>query len=270
MTHDTPENPVNFDTGVRRYDYVSLAGNAATPISGGVPEETHVSIYVNGQDVATLMCSPVDQEALALGFLFNEGIIHSMDDLRLIQRNVLGTSVDIFLTSATFLKPRRMVLTTGCGGGVTFQALTDTFHPLSSSFRTSPDVLTMRMRDLNASARLYRQSRGIHTSILASVDRLIAWAEDVGRHNTIDKLMGKALLAGVQTKDHLLLTSGRISSEMLTKARRMEIPIVASRTSPTSISIELAQAWGICIVGYIRQKNMRIYTHPERLGIKLP
>ncbi|MFN8373580.1 MAG: formate dehydrogenase accessory sulfurtransferase FdhD [Anaerolineae bacterium] len=92
-------------------------------------------------------------------------------------------------------------------------------------------------------------------------------AEDVGRHNAVDKVAGKALAQGLDTRDCLLLTSGRISSEMLGKARRMAIPIVASRTSPTSITLQLAQAWNICVVGYVRQGGMRIYTHPQRLGI---
>jgi FdhD protein len=91
--------------------------------------------------------------------------------------------------------------------------------------------------------------------------------EDIGRHNCLDKLQGTALLAGVPTKDRILLSSGRISSEMINKARRLETPIVCSRTSPTGLSVALAEVWNITIVAYLRQDRMRVYTHPERVKI---
>jgi FdhD protein len=91
--------------------------------------------------------------------------------------------------------------------------------------------------------------------------------EDVGRHNCLDKLAGAALQEDVETRDRIVFSSGRISSEMLNKARRMQVPIVCSRTSPTSLSVALAEAWQITIVAYLRQDRMRVYTHPWRLDI---
>lgn len=233
----------------------------------GVIEESLVSIYVNGQELATIMCSPLEQEALALGFLFNEGVIQAADEIGLLQANVTGTAVDVFLKRGEFEPPRRMILTSGCGGGVTLQDLTEQYPPIESELVIAPAVIHQRMRDLQGAARLYNQVRGVHTAILADRDRLLVSAEDVGRHNAVDKVAGKALQAGISMRDGLLLTSGRISSEMLGKARRMGTPIVASRTSPTSISLRLAQAWKICVVGYVRHGSMRVYTHPERLGL---
>lgn len=233
----------------------------------GVIEEALVSIYVNGQELATIMCSPLEQEALALGFLYNEGVIEAASDIGLLQANVARTAVDVILKRSDFDPPRRMILTSGCGGGVTLQHLTEQYPPLDSPLIISPAVIHQRMRDLQGAARLYNQVRGVHTAILASRERLLVSAEDVGRHNAVDKVAGKALQAGIPMRDGLLLTSGRISSEMLGKARRMGTPIVASRTSPTSISLRLAQAWNICIVGYVRQGSLRVYTHPQRLGL---
>jgi len=256
------------EPGAIPFTYWTVQGEHIERTEGGVIEETLVSIYVNGQELATVMCSPIDPEALALGFLYNEGVIEGIDEVRHIQANVAGTVVDVFLNRSDFNPPRRMILTSGCGGGVTLQHLTESNPPLETDFATALEVVVARMRDLQGAARLYNQVRGVHTAILANTERLLVSAEDVGRHNAVDKIAGKALQAGIDTRDCLILTSGRISSEMLGKARRLGVPLVASRTSPTSISVRLAQAWNICVVGYVRQGGMRVYTHPERLGIR--
>jgi FdhD protein len=160
-----------------------------------------------------------------------------------------------------------MILTSGCGGGLTWRDLAENLPPLESDLRVTPEIILDRMRDLNEAAQLYQQVRGVHTSILGTAERLLISAEDIGRHNTIDKLAGKALLAGIDTRHTIMVTSGRISSEMLSKARQMGVPIVASRTAPTHITVTLAQAWDICVAGYVRQNGMRVYTHPQRLGL---
>lgn len=253
--------------GVQPHTYWTVEQGRVTVVPGGVIEEMLVTIYVNGQELATVMCSPVDQEALALGFLFNEGIIESLDEVGLVQANATRAVVDVLLKRGEFEPPRRLIITSGCGGGVALQLLTESFPPLESSFVTDADTVFARMRDLQGAARLYHQVRGVHTAVLASVGKLLVSAEDVGRHNAVDKVAGKSLLAGMDTRDCMLLTSGRISSEMLSKARRMNIPLVVSRTAPTSIAVHLAQAWNMCIVGYVRHGSMRVYTHPQRLGL---
>lgn len=234
---------------------------------GGVIEEVLLSIFVNGQELATMMCSPLDQKALALGFLYNERVIDSLDEIGLIQMNATRTAVDIILKRAAFEPPRRMILTSGCAGGISLNDLTEVHPPLSTEFITRPSVILDRMQELQGHAHLYNAVRGVHTAVLASEDQVLLAAEDVGRHNTIDKIAGKALQAQISTPNRLLLTSGRISSEMMHKARRMGIPMVASRTAPTSISTSLAEAWQICLIGYVRRGSMRVYTHPERLGL---
>lgn len=253
--------------GALPHPYWLIKSTQAEYIDGGVIEEAMLSIYVNGQDLATLMCSPLDEEDLALGFLYNEGIISALDEIGLIQANRSRSTIDIFLTRADFSPPRRMILTSGCGVGVTWQDLSTTYAALESTLETTPEVIHARMRDLNSAAHLYQQVRGVHTAILATQTDLLCSAEDIGRHNTIDKLAGKALQAGIRTHDCLILSSGRISSEMLNKARYMGVPIIASRTAPTSTAVKLAQAWNICILGYVRYDSLRIYTHPQRLGL---
>ncbi len=255
-----------YEPGAVPCTYWTWNGEAEA-VQGGLIDEILLSLYVNGQELAMLMCSPLDLEALAVGFLFNEGVIQSLDDVRLVRPNASRTAIDVFLRTAEFVPPRRMVLTSGCGGGISFRDLSQTYPPLDSNLVITPQVLLDRMHDLNSSARLYRQVRGVHTSILGTAQALLASAEDIGRHNTIDKLAGKALLAGIDMHDRIMVTSGRISSEMLGKARQMGVPVIASRTAPTSITINLAREWNMCVVGYVRQNGMRIYTHPYRVGL---
>jgi FdhD protein len=256
--------------GAASCTFWTVGDGRAELTEGGVIEESLVSIYVNGQELATIMCSPIEQEALALGFLYNEGVISSLGEVALVKANVARTLIDVFLNGDDFEPPRRMVLTSGCGGGITLQHLTESYPALDTGFVTTPQVILDRMRDLQGAAQLYNRVRGVHTAVLADEERLLVSAEDVGRHNAVDKIAGKALLGGMDTRDRIILTSGRISSEMLSKARRMGIALVASRTSPTSISVRLAQAWNVCVVGYVRQGSMRVYTHPWRLGLVVP
>lgn len=257
-----------YESGALPYTYWTVDHHHTAQLTeGGIIEESLVSIYVNGQELATVMCSPIDQEALAVGFLYNEGVIDSIDEIRLIKPNIPRSGIDIFLNRSDFDPPRRMILTSGCGGGISLQDLTATHPPLDTPLTIKPDIIFERMHDLQGEARLYNSVRGVHTSVLADTEGILASAEDVGRHNTIDKIAGKALQSGINTQDGILLSSGRISSEMLNKARRMGVPIVASRTAPTSISINLAQTWNICVIGYVRRGSMRVYTHPHRLGI---
>lgn len=256
-----------FVAGAIPHRYWEIQGDQVDQIDGGVIEETMVDVYVNGQELATLMCSPLDQEALAVGFLYTEGVIDSAADVGLVKANLPGTVVDVLLTTTEVRLPRRLVLTSGCGGGITLQYLTESYPALQSDYVTTTELILQRMRDLQGAAVLYNLVRGVHTAILADSDGLLVSAEDVGRHNAIDKIAGKALLAGVNTRDCMLLASGRISSEMLSKARRMEIPVVVSRTAPTSTAIKLAEAWQICVVGYVRRGSMRVYTQPQRLGL---
>lgn len=249
--------------------YWLLEGNRARAVDGGVIHESMLSIHVNGQELATMMCSPLQQEALAVGFLYSEGLIEDREDLGYVQLNATGALVDVLLRRDDFEPPRRLILTSGCGGGVMLAELSAQQPPLVSDFVTTPAVIQERMRDLQSAARLYSAVRGVHTAILANEQGLLVAAEDVGRHNAVDKCAGLAILAGIDTRDTLLLASGRISSEMLGKARRMRCPIVASRTAPTSSALHLARAWGICVVGYLRRGSLRVYTHAERLGLTI-
>lgn len=261
---DTPSRPAP-GTGISPADYISYGPGSIQIVSGHVVEEVLACISVNGEELATFMCSPHDLEQLALGFLWNEGVISGLNDVKSTHVSKSRTCVDIWLRDLAFEAPKRRIVTAGCGGGITFDDLSERHEPLISSLEATPEQLAGLMRQMHLGARLYQEARGIHTAAMSDGDRLLMQVEDVGRHNCLDKLAGLALLEGVETKDKILLSSGRISSEMINKARRMRMPIVCSRTSPTGLSVGLADAWRMTIVAYLRQDRMRIYTHPERI-----
>jgi FdhD protein len=251
--------------GIQPVTYITVDGQAPQQYQGEIVEERQVCISVNGSELATMMCSPNDLDKLALGFLYNEGLISGLDDVRHLSLSKNDTCVDVWLRDTELELPRRLILTSGCGGGVTFDDMSQQHEPLRSDLRATPAQLADLMKQLHLGADLYQQARGIHTAALADGDRLLLQVEDVGRHNCLDKLRGAALLVNIPTRDRILLTSGRVSSEMINKARRLETPIVCSRTSPTNLSVSLADAWNITVVGYLRQNRMRIYTHAGRI-----
>lgn len=251
--------------GARPSRYISLNGSEPQLIDGSVVEEALACITLNGEDLATFMCTPRDLPEMALGFLYNEGVINGLDEVRAVTVSKGKTCVDVWLRNVDAPQPRRAIITSGCGGGVTFDDLSAAYPPLVSELTATPEQLAELMRQLHRGAAVYQEARGIHTAVLAEPERALLQVEDIGRHNCLDKLQGAALLAGMPARNRILLSSGRVSSEMINKARRLETPIVCSRTSPTSLSVALAEAWNITIVAYLRQDRMRVYTHPERV-----
>jgi FdhD protein len=214
------------------------------------------------------MATPLEQDKLALGFLYNEGVIEALRDVRSVQVNAPGTCVDVWLDRPTqALPPQRRILTSGCGGGLTFADLSQALPPLPPELplTATPKRLNELMHDLQSPGGLYAQAGGAHTAGLADETGLLEVCEDIGRHNAIDKVCGGALQRGVDTRGRLLLCTGRISSDMLRKAARMGCPIIVSRTTPTSMAVQLAQTWNITLVGYVRGNAVSVYTHPGRI-----
>jgi FdhD protein len=173
------------------------------------------------------------------------------------------TMADVRLTNAEYELPMQRTITSGCGGGVTF---TTQGQRVDSTLVATPTEVLSLMKQLQEQMDLYRLSGGVHASALSDTGNLIVVAEDIGRHNTLDKIQGECLLRGLSTRDRLLLSTGRVSSEMLLKASKMQTPIVVSRHSPTGRAVSLARDLGIALVGHAHGGRLLVYSHPERLG----
>jgi len=239
--------------------YLRVRGTRAHEVVGEVVREQPLTIWVNGERFLTLLCSPLKLEALVVGYLWMEKVIAGLDDVTRLEVSPVDGRADVTLRGPVAL-PTERVLTSGCGGGITFRIDPRLFPRLSSSLRVAPATLSARMKDLFAAAVHYKESRGIHGAALSDGERLLVVAEDVGRHNAVDKVKGEALLGEMATEDRILLSTGRVSSEMLLKAARMGVPLVASRTSPTEMAVALAEQLNITVCGYVRPDSLNLYA----------
>ena len=250
--------------GVQPVGYRVYERGSWRDVDAAVIEETTAHIYVNGRELAALMCSPVDLDALALGFARSEALIDGLDDVLLVEAAPGSTCVDLWLARDVALD-RRPIRTSGCGDGVTFDDLCRARAPLPDGPPVAAQEVIDRYLEFRANETLYPIARGVHGSALATTEQVLLICEDIGRHNTLDKLWGKAMLAGIDTAGCLLVTTGRVSMEMLGKAAKMGVSVVASRSSPTSRALALAQAWNMTVIGYVRRDGLRVYTGHGRI-----
>jgi len=227
------------------------------------PSEMQLKIYINRKELVSILCTPTKLNCLILGFLYAEGIISGINDVASMRVCEDDSLADVMLTNPKYKLPTLRTLTSGCGGGAIFK--TQGQRVISDFVITPTEVLSL-MKQLQNEMELYRLSGGVHTSALADTQNLLVVAEDIGRHNTFDKIQGESLLRKLSTRDRLVLTTGRVSSEMLLKAAKMQSPVVATRHSPTARAISLARDLGIALVGYAHGIRLSVYSHPERLG----
>ncbi|MCA1899448.1 MAG: formate dehydrogenase accessory sulfurtransferase FdhD [Chloroflexi bacterium] len=238
------------------------------PINGGIIVETPVSLTVNGRVWMSFMCTPVYLEALAVGFLYNEGVIEKMNEVADVRVCEHGDNVDVWLTH-TAQEPPSWTRTSGCAGGVTAVDLLakPNLSLAEKRLDLTPESISRLVEMLFEAQSLYRETGGVHTSALSDGEKIVISAEDIGRHNTLDKIAGLLLLSGDQPAARIIITTGRISSEMLQKAARLNAPVVISRTSPSSLSVEMAEKYGITLIGYARRHRFNVYSHGARLGL---
>lgn len=229
-----------------------------------VPKEMELTIFINSQELVRVLCTAAKLNCLVIGYLYAEGIIESLSDVLSMRVCEDDSLADVMLSNPDYKMPTLRTLATGCGGGGVFRTTED--QRVESGLVVAPQEVLSLMNKLKDQMLLYQFSGGVHTSALSDSKELLVVAEDIGRHNTLNKIQGECLLRGLSTKDRLLLITGRISSEMLLKAAKMQVPIVISRHSPTGRAISLAKDLGIALVGQARGSRLAVFSHPERLG----
>lgn len=244
--------------------FQQIRNNRSKMVEGDMIAESPVALYVNGELWLTFMCTPNNIDALAVGFLYNEAVIETYTEVLDLHICDNWDIIDIWLNH-NIQKPKEWKRTSGCTGGYTSADLYSVKPVLIDGTTLESKQVHKLVDTLLGAQNLYSKAGGVHTSVLTDGESVTVMAEDVGRHNSLDKIAGKCLLEGIALSKKILLTTGRISSDMLQKAARIGASIVISRTSPTSLSIELAEKWGLTLIGYARRDRFNIYTHPGRI-----
>jgi len=233
-------------------------------IRRSVVREFPLRLFVNGRELATLAASPHQLNFLVAGFFRTHGFVETLDDFI-----ALGTCEETGVARVRIKKEISQqlspTLTSGCGTGIAFD-LPHRGNP-SETTRYAPPAIFGLMRELVRRAESYRAHGGIHSSAVGDGRSLLLHAEDIGRHNTFDRIAGEALFRGIDLRGKHLVTSGRVSTEMAAKAARLGIGLIASRTSPTDQAIRLCDEAGITLIGYLRGESCEVYCHPEQLEL---
>ncbi|MCK5434982.1 MAG: formate dehydrogenase accessory sulfurtransferase FdhD, partial [Dehalococcoidales bacterium] len=200
--------------------------------------EFALTIILNNQELVTLLCSPADLKYLAIGFLVSEGLLNSKDEIKKIvvddQRGVVRVETEEDKGLASQLLFKRLI-TSGCGRGVSFYSANDTQgQKVESQVEMSAyDVFTL-VSDFQHRSQIYRMTGGVHSAALCDRESILVFSEDIGRHNAIDKIFGECILKDISMDDRVIITSGRISSEILHKVAKRSIPIIISISVPTN------------------------------------
>ena len=259
-----------MDNDTEKLAVLKLTETSSSNIEDVVAREFPLTIILNNRELVTLLCSPANLKYLAVGFLFSEGLLRSKDEIKKImvddQRGVVRveTEGDEELTSDALFK---RFITSGCGRGASFYSAIDAQDQAKVESRiemSTPAVLAL-VHEFQHRSQIYRATGGVHSAALCDTRDVLVFGEDIGRHNAVDKIFGECILNDIATDDHIIITSGRISSEILLKIARRNVPIIVSKSAPTNLGVRLANDLGVTLVGFVRGKRMNVYTHAERI-----
>ena len=254
----------------------SPAGATAERRSEPVVVEETVALTVNGKPLVRLQCLPTRLEDLALGFLLDEGLVESPQQVKSVTlaENEVRVEAEVeFERLVEFFDSLAAVSGCGRAGSTAGAGLP---AAVSSVTRFPPGACLAMMRALERASTLFRRTGGVHLAALSRGDGLLEVAEDIGRHNAVDKVIGgwarAARAAGDPPRwgELMLLTTGRLSSDIASKAARMGLPLVVSRSAPTTAAVELSREAGLCLVGFARGRRLNVYSAAWRLGLSTP
>ncbi len=235
-----------------------------------VVREYPLTIYLNDEEMVTLLCSPKSLNYLTLGFLLSEGMIKEKSEVKSVKINeekgVAYVKASGDKGGSKYFMGKRM-LTTGCGRGTIFYNIYDSMQceHIENQLKISYKSILSSMKDFAAKSEIFQNTGGVHSAALSDGENILIFHEDVGRHNALDKVIGEAFIKGVDFENKILLTSGRISSEMLIKAAKRKISIVVSRSAPMDLALKIGKEVNMTVIGFARGQRMNIYTGKERI-----
>jgi len=240
-----------------------------------VIREIKLEIIVNGRNAGALMAVCVDLRELAVGYLMSENIIENVKDIKDIKLVDVDTKTFQVVIEAKVIEKNidrldlEGVIVSGCGRGKSTQISKIAIEAavIKNDYSIDASLLFEEMDKFYGQCPLYEQTGCVHTAKLYYDKDTYFIGEDIAQHNTIDKAVGKAQLAGIDVTNSFLMVSGRLSSEMVAKAVMHQIPILASRTASTCRGVNIADKFGLTLIGFVRGKKMNIYRNPERIHV---
>lgn len=232
--------------------------------------EVPLTIILNGREVVTLLCTARHPEFLAVGFLKSDAFVSSPDQITDLAVRDEGDRLiaDVEVCHDPW-KDRVMErsITSGCGKGTNFgrNVTTISKRRLSGDVRVTPEQILSLAQELHERSTLYNATRGCHNSSLCVPDEMLLFREDIGRHNAIDMICGQCFLDNVSVEDKMIVSTGRVASEILLKVVRIGVPILVSTAVATSFSVELARKTGITLVGNVKDDSFWVYNDKGRI-----
>jgi len=239
-------------------------------VSHWIVDEVPVTLYFNGEQMITLMCAGFHLDELAVGFFIAEGWIKNRDRVQGIEVDTERGIVNVRYDGPGGSKDKfwlKRAITSGCAKGSVLCEVLDELleNSIRSSLKLAAEGVWKFMNELNNLSSSSKRTHGVHNCLLASPSEVIYYRYDVGRHNALDMLVGRAFLDGLSLDDKLVVTTGRLTSEVVIKAAQVGIPILISRHAVTKLAVELASSLGITIIGYTRADRFTIYSEPSRI-----
>ena len=255
---------------VEKFPIVRISEERENDTEGLVTKEFLLTIILNNRELVTLLCSPTDLKYLAIGFLFSEGLLKSKDEIKKIvvddQRGVVRVATEEAGKLAQDVSFKEFITSGGGRGLQPYSAIAGT-SPAKVKSQTkvsAPEVFAL-VNEFVQHSQLFKATGGVHSAAICDTKSILVFSEDIGRHNAIDKIFGECILRDIPTDDHMIITSGRVSSEILLKVAKGNIPILISKAAPTNLGVRLADELGITLIGFVRGKRMNIYTNRWRV-----
>ncbi len=243
-----------------------IKGSSGEEVDDFIAVEKRVRISVNGKAVVSLYCTPSMVRELAVGIIRNEGLISGEWCAERMSIEY-GEEVLVDVPTGGTVAEGERTITSGCVGGVSMT------RPLPERIRSdntffSAEKVRAVFREFQSRSESYRLTGGVHSAALSDGNILLAFAEDIGRHNAVDKVIGYCILENITFDGKMMLASGRLSSEIILKCSRSGIPVLVSRAAPTSLAVEIAESTGLTVVGFVRGDRMNVYAGKQRIGLK--
>ena len=255
---------------VKKFTIQRVTEQGKSEVEDVVVREFPLTIILNNQELVTLLCTPKDLKNLAIGFLSSEGLIENKSEIRKIvldnRRGVVRVETEEAKGVATEPLFKR-IITSGCGKGTAFYSAADITNQarVESHMKISTGEVFALAKEFQHRSQVYRATGGVHSAALCDTKSILTFAEDIGRHNAIDKIFGECMLKDIPTDDRIIITSGRVSSEILLKIAKRNIPVLISKSAPTDIAVDLAAGLGVTLIGFVRGRKMNVYAEGWRV-----